>query len=47
MEIYYWFKDPSESLIIVSPYYEGQTMDNFVKNFGKPLDYDTIIQIFG
>jgi hypothetical protein len=32
MEMHYWFKDPHGSIIIVSPYYEGQSLKNFVKN---------------
>ena len=47
MEIHYWFKNPSGSIIIVSPYYEGETLFSFIKNFGKPLDDDTIYKIFG
>ena len=29
--MYYWFKNASGSIIIVSPYYEGETLLNFVK----------------
>jgi hypothetical protein len=33
MEMYYWFKDPNESIIIVSPYYEGETVDKLIKSY--------------
>jgi hypothetical protein len=35
MEMYLWFTDSIESIIIVSPYYEGVTLDKFVENYLK------------
>ena len=38
MEMYYWFTNSCGSIVILSPYYEGETLLNFVKNYGKPLE---------
>jgi hypothetical protein len=46
MEIDYWFSDLNGAVIIVSPYYEGDTLFNFVNKF-KPLQEGVIYQIFG
>ena len=45
--MHYWFKNECGSIIIVSPYYEGATLFNFVKNYGKSLESPTVYQIFG
>ena len=50
MKMNLWFKDQFESIIIVSPYYEGVTLDKFVdeylKNNGE-LDDELIYKILG
>jgi len=33
MEMYLWFTDPIESIIIVSPYHEGVTLEKFVTEY--------------
>jgi len=33
MEMYLWFSDPSETIIIVSPYHEGVTLETFVTKY--------------
>jgi hypothetical protein len=38
MEMYYWFEDDCGSIIIVSAYYEGETLFNFVKKYGQPVE---------
>ena len=45
--MYYWFKNAKGAILIVSPYYEGETLFSYVKNFGKSLEDDTIQKIFG
>ena len=45
--MHYWFTNACGSITIVSPYYEGVTLFNFVKNYGKPLESPKIYQIFG
>ena len=47
MKMHYWFTNACGSIIIVSPYYEGQTLLNFIKNYEKPLEDFKIYLIFG
>jgi len=47
MEIFYWFTDASGSIIIVSPFYEGHTLLEFVKKIERPLEDCIIYKIFG
>ena len=35
MKLYLWFTNSSGSIIIVSPYYEGVTLNKFVENYLK------------
>ena len=50
MKMNLWFKDLFESIIIVSPYYEGATLDKFVDEYWKnngELDDELIYKILG
>ncbi len=45
--MYYWFTNPKGAVIIVSPYYEGDNLFNFVGKFERDLEEDLIYKIFG